>query len=164
MGNLQNGVVVWEKLVYTNDDSEIRKYLLKSEDLLFNRTNSRELVGKTALFDCEEKAIYAGYIVRFHMCEKISARFSNYVMNSIYHRKWCNEVKADALGQSNINATKLKEFIFSLPPLAEQQAIVERVDKLIATIDELEKQVSERKEQSEMLMQSVLQEAFANDD
>ena len=161
MGNLQNGVIVWENLVYTNDDGEIQQYLLKSEDLLFNRTNSRELVGKTALFDCEEKAIYAGYIVRFHMCGKISARFSNYIMNSIYHRKWCDEVKADALGQSNINATKLREFIFPLPPLAEQQAIVERVDKLMAMIDALEKQVSERKEQSEMLMQSVLQEAFA---
>ena len=161
MGNLQNGGIVWENLVYTNDDGEIQQHLLKPEDLLFNRTNSRELVGKTALFDCGEKAIYAGYIVRFHMCGKISARFSNYVMNSIYHRKWCDEVKADALGQSNINATKLREFIFPLPPLAEQQAIVERVDKLMTMIDELEKQVSERKEQSEMLMQSVLREAFA---
>lgn len=163
MGNLQNGVIVWENLVYTNDDGEIQQYLLKLEDLLFNRTNSRELVGKTALFDCEEKAIYAGYIVRFHMCGKISARFSNCVMNSIYHRKWCDAVKADALGQSNINATKLREFIFPLPSLAEQQAIVERVDKLMAMIEELEKQVSERKEQSEMLMQSVLREAFAKE-
>ena len=47
------------------------------------------------------------------------------------------------------------------PSLAEQRAIVERVDKLISRIDELEKQVSERKEQSEMLMQSVLRDAFA---
>ena len=47
------------------------------------------------------------------------------------------------------------------PSLAEQRAIVERVDKIMAMIDELEKQVSERKEQSEMLMQSVLREAFA---
>lgn len=51
--------------------------------------------------------------------------------------------------------------IFSLPPLAEQQAIVERVDKLMAMIGELEKQVSERKEQSAMLSQSVLREAIS---
>ena len=82
-------------------------------------------------------------------------------MNSTYHRKWCDEVKANALGQSNINATKLREFIFPLPSLAEQQVIVERMDKLMAMIDELEKQVSERKGQAEMLMQSVLREAFA---
>lgn len=48
-----------------------------------------------------------------------------------------------------------------LAPLAEQQAIVVRVDKLMTMIDELEKQVSERKGQAEMLMQSVLREAFA---
>ena len=84
-------------------------------------------------------------------------------MNSTYHRKWCDEVTAYALGQSNINATKLREYIFTLPTLAAQQAIVERVDKLMVMIDELEKQVSERKEQSEMLMQSVLREAFAKE-
>jgi len=94
------------------------------------------------------------------MCGKINTRFSNYVMNSIYHRKLYNEVKAYALGQSNINATKLREYIFTLPTLAAQQAIVERVDKLMVMIDELEKQVSVRKNQAEMLMQSVLREAF----
>ena len=82
-------------------------------------------------------------------------------MNPTYHRKWCDEVNADALGQSNINATKLREFIFPLPSLVEQQAIIERVDNIMGMVDELEKQVSERKEQSEMLMQSVLREAFA---
>ena len=57
----------------------------------------------------------------------------------------------------------IRAFEIPLPPLAEQQAIVERVEKVMAMIDELEKQVSERKEQSEMLMQSVLREAFAKD-
>lgn len=52
-------------------------------------------------------------------------------------------------------------FLFPLPSLSEQQEIVMRVNKLLDMIDELEKQVSERKEQSEMLMQSVLREAFA---
>ncbi|MCK5590351.1 MAG: restriction endonuclease subunit S, partial [Candidatus Pacebacteria bacterium] len=50
--------------------------------------------------------------------------------------------------------------LIPLPPLPEQQAIVERVDKLMTMIDKLEKQVTERKEQSQMLMQSVLKEAF----
>ncbi|MBM4067034.1 MAG: hypothetical protein FJ266_15600 [Planctomycetes bacterium] len=55
----------------------------------------------------------------------------------------------------------IRAFEIPLPPLAEKQTIVERMDTLMAMIDELEKQVSERKNQSEMLMQSVLQEAFA---
>ena len=55
----------------------------------------------------------------------------------------------------------IRAFEIPLPPLAEKQAIVERVDNLMAMIDDLEKQVSERKDQSEMLMQSVLRETFA---
>lgn len=50
-----------------------------------------------------------------------------------------------------------------IPPLAEQRAIVERVDRLLAMVSDLEKQVTERKEQAEMLMQSVLREAFAKE-
>jgi len=160
MGNLQNGIVDRENLVYTNDGREIQKYLLVPGDILFNRTNSRELVGKTALFNSEDITIYAGYIVRFHMCGGISAHYSNVVMNSTRHRKWCDEVKADALGQSNINATKLRGYVFPLPPVVEQQSIVERANKIMAMISELKKQVFERKEQSEQLMQAVLRGAF----
>lgn len=163
MGNIQNGYIDWKNLVYTDNDIEIEKHLLEYNDLVFNRTNSRELVGKTALYESREKAIYAGYLVRFHMCGSLSAKFSNYVMNSPFHRNWCDEVKADALGQSNINATKLRSYRFPLPPLAEQEAIVKCVNKLMIMIDELEKQISERKGQSEMLMQSILREAFKNE-
>lgn len=62
--------------------------------------------------------------------------------------------------QPNLNMEKVKTTFIPLPPLAEQQAIVDRVEKLLAMVDELEKQVSERKEQSEQLMQAVLREAF----
>ncbi|NTW99399.1 MAG: restriction endonuclease, partial [Geobacteraceae bacterium] len=55
MGNLQNGGIDWEDLVYTDNETEIEKYLLEPDDLLFNRTNSRELVGKTALYESKEK-------------------------------------------------------------------------------------------------------------
>lgn len=160
MGNIQNGTISWDKLVFSNDDNEISQYALRVGDLLFNRTNSRELVGKTAVFAEEREAIFAGYLVRFHMLGGISEHFVNEVMNSSYHRSWCNEVKADALGQSNINATKLRSYILPLPPIAEQEAVVERVDKIKGFIVGLEEQMLKCKEQSEMLMQSVLREAF----
>lgn len=161
MGNIQGGKIDWSDLVYTDDLAEMKKYRLTEGDLLFNRTNSRELVGKTGLFDGRHEAIFAGYLVRVSMCGKISPTYANYVLNSKHHREWCDENKTDALGQSNINATKLRDFPFPLPPLAEQQAIVARVDSLIATIDALEAQVTERKEQAQQLMQAVLREAFA---
>jgi len=65
-----------------------------------------------------------------------------------------------APGRANLSMLNVASFLFALPPLAEQQAIVDRVEKLLSMVDELEKQVSERKEQSEQLMQAVLREAF----
>jgi len=160
MGNIQGGKIDWTDLVYTNDKDEAKKYRLTEGDLLFNRTNSRELVGKTGLFDGRREAIFAGYLVRVSMLGKIIPTYSNFVLNSKHHREWCDENKTDALGQSNINATKLRDFLFPLPPLAEQQAIVDRVNSLMAVVDELEMQVAERKEQAQLLMQTVLREAF----
>jgi len=60
----------------------------------------------------------------------------------------------------SITHDQFSNTIFSLPPLAEQQAIVEKVDRLMAKIDALEEQVKSRKEQAEQLMQAVLREAF----
>lgn len=67
---------------------------------------------------------------------------------------------APATAQKNINLEIISKLVFPTPPLAEQKAIVERVEKLLFMVDELEKQVSERKEQSEQFMQAVLREAF----
>ncbi|MFA5596154.1 MAG: restriction endonuclease subunit S [Pusillimonas sp.] len=68
----------------------------------------------------------------------------------------------DSIGQTmdNLNQKLLSKLPIALPPLAEQQAIVDRVEKILSMVDELEKQVTERKEQSEQLMQAVLREAF----
>lgn len=63
-------------------------------------------------------------------------------------------------GQPNIKLPTLTGLVVALPPLVEQQAIVERANKIMAVIDELEKQVAERKDKSARLMQSVLREAF----
>lgn len=161
MGNLQAGKIMWDNLVFTNNKEEAKKYKLKSGDLLFNRTNSRELVGKTSLLMEDTNAIFAGYLVRFGMMNKIYPEYSNIVMNSTFHREWCNEVKSDALGQSNINATKLQNFRFPLPPLSEQKTIVIKVEKLLAYCDQLEEQINSSKENSNQLIQAVLKEAFA---
>ena len=159
MGNIQNGKIDWEKLVYTNNDEEIEKYLLKQYDLLFNRTNSREMVGKTAIFESTQKTIYAGYLVKFRPINS-NPYFVNIVLNSKTHREWCNEVKTDALGQSNINAEKLKNFVAPLPPLAEQKEIVSRVEKLLANVTELEKQITERETLTKQMLQSIMKDVF----
>lgn len=136
MGNIQNGRLVWDKLVYTSDDEEIAKYPLQYNDLLFNRTNSKELVGKTAIYKSEFPAIYAGYLVRVTpllMCSD----YLNYVMQSQFYWSYCQTVRSDAIGQSNINAEKLKRFVFPLPPLAEQKRIVAKLEEILPLCERL---------------------------
>jgi type I restriction enzyme S subunit len=160
MGNIQNGKIIWNGLVYSSDEDEIKKFNLVEGDLLFNRTNSRELVGKTGLYKGDQESIYAGYLVRFHMASNIDENYTNFVMNSPLHNEWCNEVKTDAIGQSNINATKLSKFRFPLPPLPEQKAIVTKVEKLLAVCDQVKTQITHNQNQAKQLMQAVLKEAF----
>jgi type I restriction enzyme S subunit len=71
MGNIQNDKIDWKNLKYSTDLKEIEKYKLVSGDVLFNRTNSPELVGKTAVFDGSRQAIFAGYIIRLVTSELI---------------------------------------------------------------------------------------------
>ena len=136
MGNIQNGKIDYRKLVYTSDEDEIRKYTLEVDDLLFNRTNSKELVGKVAIYKGEQSAIYAGYLVRLTPMN-ISADYLNYVMQSQYYWEYCQSVRSDAIGQSNINAEKLKCFVFPLPPLAEQKRIVAKLEELLPLCERL---------------------------
>ena len=136
MGNLQNGRIDYSNLVYSSNEYDIERCHLDYNDLLFNRTNSKELVGKTAIYKAEIPAIYAGYLIRVTPVV-LNADFLNYVMQSQHFKDYCLAVKTDAIGQSNINAEKLKRFVFPLPPLAEQQRIVDRVNELLAMCDEL---------------------------
>lgn len=136
MGNLQNGRIDYSNLVYSSNDYDIERCHLDYNDLLFNRTNSKELVGKTAIYKAELPAIYAGYLIRITPV-MLDSDYLNYVMQSAYYKSYCLEVKTDAISQSNINAEKLKKFVFPLPPLAEQRRIVARVEELLKICDEL---------------------------
>lgn len=136
MGNIQDGKLILDKLVYTSDEAEIEKYPLKYNDLLFNRTNSKELVGKTAIYKGEIPAIYAGYLVRITPLY-MNSDYLNYMMQSQFYWRYCQSVRSDAIGQSNINAEKLKRFVFPLPPLAEQKRIVEKLEQLLPLCERL---------------------------
>ena len=138
MGNIQNGRLVLDKLVFTSDDDEIKKYPLQYDDLLFNRTNSKDLVGKTAIYKGEIPAIYAGYLVRITPL-LMSSDYLNYVMQSQFYWSYCQTVRSDAIGQSNINAEKLKHFIFPLPPLAEQKRIVTKLEEILPLCERLKR-------------------------
>ena len=138
MGNINRvGEIDWNNLVYTSNQADIAKYSLKQDDLLFNRTNSAEWVGKTAIYKGNKNAIYAGYIIRIRTIS-VNADYINYVMNSSYHRDWCDEVKTDAVNQSNINAQKLSQLYIPIPPYKEQERIVNSVQRWTTLINNIE--------------------------
>jgi len=136
MGNIQNGKLKYDNLVYSTYENDIEKYSLKCGDLLFNRTNSKELVGKTAIYKGDMPAIFAGYLVRITPVFSDSD-YLNYVMQSQFYWSYCQTVRSDAIGQSNINAEKLKHFFFPLPPLAEQKRIVAKLEEILPLCEQL---------------------------
>ena len=135
MGNITNwGTIDYSDLVYSSNDEDIKQYSLKKDDLLFNRTNSSEWVGKTAIYKEEKTAIYAGYLIRVRPI-LIFSDYLNSVMNSNYYRNWCYNIKTDAVNQSNINAQKLSQLMIPVPPLREQEKIIMEISKWISLID-----------------------------
>ncbi|EJC2031970.1 restriction endonuclease subunit S [Escherichia coli] len=160
MGNLQGGKLDWTDLVYTSDTIEIEKYKLEYNDVLFNRTNSPELVGKTAIYKSEQPAIYAGYLIRVQCLPDLNPDYLNYHLNSILGRQYCYSVKSDGVSQSNINAQKLIAYPITVPPLPEQHEIVHRVEQLFAYADTIEKQVNNALARVNNLTQSILAKAF----
>ncbi len=160
MGNIQGGRLDWDDLVFSSDKEEIKKYSLQAGDVLFNRTNSPELVGKTAIYKGEQPAIYAGYLIRVRCGETLAPEFLNYCLNSPQGRDYCWQVKTDGVSQSNINAKKLADFRFGLPSVEEQKEIVRRVEQLFAFADQLEAKVTSAKSRIDHLTKSILARAF----
>ncbi len=160
MGNIQDGRLDWNSLVYTSDSKEIAKYPLASGDVLFNRTNSPELVGKTAVFKGEREAVYAGYLIRVRCLPKLLPDYLNYCLGSPAGRDYCWQVKSDGVSQSNINAKKLASFGFLLPSVVEQTEIVRRVETLFAFADRIEARYTAARAQVEKLTPATLAKAF----
>ena len=159
MGNLQNGEIDWSNLMYTDDKDDIEKYLLKKGDVLFNRTNSPELVGKTSIYRGEYPAIYAGYLIKLDYGKDIIGEYLNYMMNSTKAKYYCYTVKTDGVSQSNINAKKIGAFEIPVPTIEEQQEIVNILDKLLAKYNKI-KNLEQQLEKIELLKKAILAKAF----
>ena len=114
------------------EESDKEKYSTKNGDILFNRTNSKELVGKTCVFDIEEEMIIAGFIIRVRINEFANPYFISEYMNTVYLKEKLRNMCKDASGQSNINAKELENIKIYIPPITLQNQfskIVKQIDK-----------------------------------
>ena len=162
MGNMQNGKIDWTDLVYSDNDEEIKQYLLKKGDVLFNRTNSPELVGKTSIIETDEKAIFAGYLIRInHLKEITDGRYLTYFLNSMIAKKYGNFVKTDGVNQSNINGQKLINYPFVFCSLKEQKEVADILEQKLTACDQLAAELSKQLKQADLLKQAVLKAAFS---
>ena len=163
MGNIQDGEIVFDKLVYSNDLDDNKKLLLQYGDLLFNRTNSAELVGKTAIFRGQQDAIFAGYLILLRPI-LLNSEYLNLLLNTPYARDYCNEVKTIGVQQCNINAEKISNLLIPVPNLYETVRIVEKVKTIALPIikySEYEKKLKQlNRELPIILRKSILQEAI----
>jgi type I restriction enzyme S subunit len=161
MGNIQNSFFTWDSLVYSDDEDDNKQYLLKYNDVLFNRTNSPELVGKTAIYKGELPAIFAGYLIRIHRKEDLlDADYLNYYLNSKMAKEYGKTVVISSVNQANINGTKLKTYPIPLPTFKEQQTIVAKLNALSSETKRLEAIYQQKIADLEELKKSVLQKAF----
>jgi len=161
MGNLRQGEIDWSDLAYSNDSDDIEKYKLFSGDVLFNRTNSAALVGKTAIYRGEHPAIYAGYLIKLdYDHDKIIGDYLNYALNTLDAKKYCNSVKTDGVNQSNINAKKIGAYSFNVPSIPEQEKIVSVIQKLLSKEQQAKEAAEAVLDQIDLMKKSILARAF----
>ena len=163
MGNIQDGELDFSELKYLSaDNPEAQKTMLCHGDLLFNRTNSAELVGKSAVYkDRHPAACFASYLIRVSFLAGVSSDYVCTFINSQYGRAYIAQVRNQQVGQANVNGTKLAAMPIPLPPLAEQGRIVAEVERRLSVIGQSEAAVEASLARAGRLRQSILKQAFS---
>ena len=162
MGNIVDGRLELRELKYLPaDHTEFPELLLEKGDLLFNRTNSAELVGKTAVFGgVPLPCSFASYLIRVRLNPGVSPHLVSFSLNGPRGRIWIREVVSQQVGQANVNGSKLAGYVVPFPPLAEQQRIVAEVERRLSIADEAEATIEAALARAERLRQAILKRAF----
>ena len=162
MGNIQDGELDLSNLKYLSGQNvDAQKILLDHGDLLFNRTNSAELVGKCAVFKgMPSPACFASYLIRVSL-HGLLPEFACRYINSEHGRQYISQVRTQQVGQANVNGTKLAAMPIPVPPFAEQQRIVAEVGHCLWIIRQTEAAVETNLKRAGRLRQSILKQAFS---
>jgi restriction endonuclease S subunit len=152
MNNIKDGYLDYSDIKYINlSEKTIQTLLIRDGDILFNRTNSKELVGKCAVFHDSENYVYASYIIRVRIKQnKAFPDFIAYCINSIIGRKQIDALSRQIIGQANINSQELLSLNIPLPPIDIQQKIMEHIES--------NKQAISSKQQEMFMLKQEIQE------
>ena len=125
-------------------ENEMEKCIVRKGDILFNRTNSKDLVGKTALFDLDEEMIIAGYIIRVRVnTDVVLPIYVVHYMNTPFMKTYFRNLCKGAVNQANINSKELKAIPILMPHIELQQEYAEKIGAI--------------EKQKELIKQSIAQ-------
>ncbi len=159
MNNLQNGKLDLSDLkYYAASDGELDKFILQKGDILFNRTNSFDLVGKVSLFEEEGTYSFASYLIRIKVDKKrLDPRFLNYYLNSSIGLSKIRKYRTPGVSQSNINAQNLKRIPVPYPSLEIQIALMDKIE----LFQKAERIAIEEIRNAESLQKSLINQVFS---
>ena len=163
MGNIQDGVLNFKKLKYYPDNWKSREqYILKDGDVLFNRTNSAELVGKSAIYrNFHPPAVFAGYLIRVKILDEIYFPYLlTWYLNSIFGKSYVKSVVTQQVGQANVNGTKLAMMPIPLMSNEEQEQIISQIEQGFSLIENTSQIVESTLQKLQTMKMSVLKQAF----
>ena len=137
-------------------DNEIEKCVVRKGDILFNRTNSIDLIGKTAVFNLLDDMVIAGYIIRIRLNDQILPDVFSQYMNLEAMKKVLKGMAKGAVNQANINAQELQSIKVYIPNMELQKQYVEFKEEIDKSRSRIEKSL----EASQELFDSLMQEYF----
>ena len=161
-----NGELDLSKLVHIPAEIvDLTKYSLKKGDVLFNNTNSKELVGRAALITQDLDYGFSNHITRLRVNkELITPLWMVLTVNYLWLQGYFLKICQKWIGQAGVNTKMLKSIQIPLPPLPEQKHIVARIEALFSKIDEIKRLRKEANDLAKTLMQSALHEVFSKAD
>ena len=143
MGNLIDGKIDFGDVRFLDEIDE--DLLLDPNDVVFNRTNSLDLVGKASIFRGSPSfpVSLASYLVRFRFTERYNPEYANYVMGTQELMALGRTLALPSIGQANLNPSRYALIEFPIPPKEEQSEIVAHLVDNSNEINQIEVQVSQ---------------------
>lgn len=137
MGNIHGGEIRFANIEFVEDVEQ--DLILQTDDILYNRTNSADQVGKAAIFrgSKDDGVTFASYLVRLRVNHRILPSFLNYVVNSAGFLSFARKLAIPSVQQSNLNSTRYGRIFVPLPPLDEQHEICDHLDDKLAHLREI---------------------------
>lgn len=135
MGHVQDGQVLVENTGYLNNAPN--SLILENNDILFNRTNSFELVGKSGIYNgtLADKVTFASYLVRLRTNDKTNAIWLNSILNDNCFLGFIRSLALRSLNQANLNPTRLSQVFVPVPPSKEQSQIADTILKINSSFE-----------------------------